>query len=99
MTAGAVTRTSRETTARSPAISALPANCRTKLECRTCKGDYFRVCWNWTPVSGSPVAPRWEIDCTGCGEIWTLEPWGLPNPGEIHDAQVDVRLFQDATAM
>ena len=74
----------------------LPDNCRTKLECRTCKGDLFRVCWNWTPVSdsGEQEAPRWEIDCVGCGARWHLNPGGLPNPGEIHDAKVDVRLFQ-----
>jgi hypothetical protein len=75
--------------------SELPANCRTKLECRTCKGEHFRVCWNWTPVdSDGPAVARWEINCVQCGETWTLEPGGLPNPGEIHDAQVDVRLFQ-----
>ena len=72
----------------------LPDNCRTKLECRTCKGDHFRVCWNWTPLSGGePVAPRWELDCVMCGAVWCLDPAGLPNPEEIHDAKVDVRLF------
>ena len=72
--------------------ASLPDDCRTKLECRTCKGDRFRVCWNWTPADGSPA--RWEIDCTGCGEAWTLNPGGLPNPEEIHDSLVDARLFQ-----
>ena len=72
----------------------LPDNCRTKLECRTCKGDSFRVCWNWTPVSDTPATPRWEMDCVKCGEVWCLAPGGLPNPEEIHDALVDVRLFR-----
>ncbi len=73
----------------------LPDNCRTKLECRTCQGDLFRSCWNWTPVSGgTPAAPRWELDCVMCGAAWCLDPAGLPNPEEIHGAQVDVRLFR-----
>ena len=73
----------------------LPADCRTKLECRDCKGEAFRVCWNWTP-GGDPAAARWDIDCISCGAGWVLHPGGPPNPGEIHDSQVDVRLFQGA---
>lgn len=78
------------------ATPGLPGNCRTKLECRACKGGSFRVCWNWTPVNdgGDPAAARWELDCVSCGATWQLRPDGLPNPGEIHDSQVDVRLFQ-----
>ena len=74
----------------------LPENCRTKLECRTCKSDHFWVCWNWTPVGedGNAAAPRWEMNCAWCREMWLLDPGGLPNPEEIHGAQVDVRLFQ-----
>lgn len=77
----------------------LPLNCRTKLVCRTCQGDQFRAVWNWTPdgMDGGPVLdPRWEIDCAGCGTTWLLDPGGLPNPEEIHGAQVDVSLFQKA---
>ena len=70
----------------------LPADCRTKLECRDCKGEAFRVCWNWTP-GGDPAAARWDIDCISCGAGWVLHPGGLPTPGEIHDSKVDVRLF------
>ena len=77
----------------------LPDNCRTVLECRTCKGGHFRVYWNWTPVDGrDPVAARWELNCAWCGATWHLKPDGLPNPEEIHDALVDVSLFCPADA-
>ena len=49
----------------------LPADCRTRLECRTCKGGAFQVCWNWTG-SSIPLPSAHGFAATDYRAIWGI---------------------------
>jgi hypothetical protein len=69
----------------------LPDNCATVLECCVCKGQDFRVSWNWKPRSfGFASGGAWMLDCQNCGRLSLLHRDGLPNPQEIHGAKFDL---------